>query len=574
MSVRLSQSPGPGELVVLPSPLTVGTQLIFHGRIPPKSQRFSISLETAYNHEVFLFNPRLSEAVVVRTSKDELGWQAEERHGSTFPFTAGLKFTIRMWVEADHFLVHVNGERFTQYRHRMHVEEIHHIRLKDGAEFYQVSLQRPCRTPYRAGIPGTMRVETDYLLAGDTARGRAVRLRGVPTTVYRERMQWNTMTKWMFKDFYVTLTGERAKNNVIGLHTAVGMGKQTVAFNTWRDGKFQREECHKTDFPFRAGKLFDMFLVATDKEFVITVDKHTYSYTHRVPMEELEFVSVCGAVNLVDVQLLSPMPPDFFKRIPSGMDENDVITIIGFLTTADDRFDLKLLRGQDKNSGNALSFWLSVRDDQLMVSGYSQQTFPLTGKLPVMAPFDMDLVATESQIAIFVGGVKIGEAKLACSLTEIRAIQGPETGVLFEAVLAKGWDTRLHRLPRPLCLEASISFSGVPKPNSNSFMIACQTGEFEDSDVVFCLNVSFTQNSTLLNTREGDVWGSAQIVKREFPFQTDKKFEIVVFCKKDSFKIIVDGENYADFVSDVELATVSYVSMMGDCLFLEPIFHY
>ena len=88
----------------------------------------------------FHFNPRPEDGVVVRNSFDG-NWQSEERDQPDFPFGSGVYFRLRIEVAEEGFRTYVNGRPFINYGHRLDMGKIKYLRLTEGAEFYDITLQ-------------------------------------------------------------------------------------------------------------------------------------------------------------------------------------------------------------------------------------------------------------------------------------------------------------------------------------------------------------------------------------------------------------------------------------------------
>ena len=71
------------------------------------------------NDIAFHFNPRFEERTVVRNTRQSGVWGNEERTSPQFPFQAGVNFDMIIRVEANRFLVALNGQHFAEYYHRI-----------------------------------------------------------------------------------------------------------------------------------------------------------------------------------------------------------------------------------------------------------------------------------------------------------------------------------------------------------------------------------------------------------------------------------------------------------------------
>ncbi|XP_030751064.1 tectonin beta-propeller repeat-containing protein [Sitophilus oryzae] len=107
-----------------------GTVLTLTGCIGDEAERLGINLEAPYtykkNHKAFTelenmclhINPRFSENCVVRNSMVDGKWGKEERDGK-MPFSRSQEFNIRIESTEDAFIIFVNTEKYTTFRHRL-----------------------------------------------------------------------------------------------------------------------------------------------------------------------------------------------------------------------------------------------------------------------------------------------------------------------------------------------------------------------------------------------------------------------------------------------------------------------
>ncbi|XP_060517887.1 tectonin beta-propeller repeat-containing protein isoform X2 [Cylas formicarius] len=107
-----------------------GTIITLTGCVSDEAERLGINLEahTTYKpkHKAFAewqnvclhFNPRFGEECVVRNSMIEGKWGTEEKHGP-MPFSRGQEFKVQIESTEDAFIIFIDDEKFTSYRHRL-----------------------------------------------------------------------------------------------------------------------------------------------------------------------------------------------------------------------------------------------------------------------------------------------------------------------------------------------------------------------------------------------------------------------------------------------------------------------
>jgi hypothetical protein len=99
-----------------------GKKLFITGVPEKDAKKFEIDLYAGPDI-AFHFNPRLSDKVVVRNSRQGGSWGTEEREG-TSPFAKDKQFDLVIVSEGDALQVYVNGEHHSTFRNRIQPTQI------------------------------------------------------------------------------------------------------------------------------------------------------------------------------------------------------------------------------------------------------------------------------------------------------------------------------------------------------------------------------------------------------------------------------------------------------------------
>jgi hypothetical protein len=114
-----------------------GRKLFITG-VPDKDcKKFEIDLYSG--HDIaFHFNPRLSEKVVVRNSKQGGNWGNEERDGGQ-PFAKEKQFDVVIVSEGDALQVYVNGEHHSTFRNRIPAQQIDGLGIEGDLQLQAIA---------------------------------------------------------------------------------------------------------------------------------------------------------------------------------------------------------------------------------------------------------------------------------------------------------------------------------------------------------------------------------------------------------------------------------------------------
>ncbi|CAG2115394.1 unnamed protein product [Medioppia subpectinata] len=106
-----------------PESLRAGQMVYISGRLINSPDRFSIDFMCGQhphmNDIAFHTNVRMRESLVVRNHCQSGHWGSEERSMPSFPFYTGTNFDLIVRVEANRYMVAINGQHFVEFRHRI-----------------------------------------------------------------------------------------------------------------------------------------------------------------------------------------------------------------------------------------------------------------------------------------------------------------------------------------------------------------------------------------------------------------------------------------------------------------------
>jgi len=557
MAYRRTNQITPPDFTFIPGGLNIGCQIVIRGRVGWEQERFSINLmnEQDWDQDIaFHFNPRVDEMTVVRNSFSG-EWMEEEREIPFFPFSAGAKFTIRIWVGPDYFFVIVNGRDFIRFNHRLSYQDVRYLQLGEGAEYYECTIQNACRVPFHGEFPGGLRM------------GKALRVRGF-VNEDAERFAIN---------FNCDCDGE-----TVGVHFNPRQDEEDVVLNS-KVGDWQEEERGVGWFPFNRGQFFDVLFIAWDGKFMIYCDERYFThYDFRVQPEEIFHLQITGDVTLMDVEFTDPLEGDYIKEIPSGLEKSDMIVTKGFFYPEGNRFSINLIYGTSMDDDVGLHF-NPRRDDGCVVLNSKtdgdweeEERHDLPMPFEQMIPFQVEIVVKSKKFKIYVNGKKMGKFRARGSVEDIKGINVQGEAYIYEVKLLRRVDRPfVDKLPGSLEPGSWISLIGTPKKKAEKFAINLQCGDDPDydCDVAFHFNPRFDGEDSVRNTKEGGDWGEEERDQPNFPFEPEDRFAIDILRLPDFYRVFINQKHYIDYNHRIDPERVCHLMLTGDCNFFEPEFY-
>ncbi|CAL1531254.1 unnamed protein product [Lymnaea stagnalis] len=545
------------DFTYIPGGLSVGANIVVRGRVPEGSDRFSLNLQKDDDEGcdiAFHFNPRIFLKTVVRNSYHG-GWQGEELDIPFFPFAHGSKFTIRINVGPTAYSVMVNGKFFIQYNHRLPFQEVRYMRLCSGAEYYEATIQNPSHLPFKGEITGGLKP------------GKAFRVRGLV----------NDNANRFAISFNADLDG-----NTVGILFNPRQDQEDVVLNS-KVGNWQAEERGQGWFPFKKGQFFDVLFVSWDGKFNIYVEEKLFtSYKFRIPPEDVKYLDISGDVTIMDVEFIDPLPNDYIKDIPSGLEKSDLVVVKGFFFPEGNRFSVNLLYGTSLEDDIALHF--NPRRDQHEVvlnsrvngNWEKEERHPLPNPMLELLPFEVEIVNKSNKFKIYVNGKQFTSFVSRGEIEKIKGINVCGEAHIYEVKLLRRVEQPfVDSLPGPLQPGAWVSVIGTPKKKSDTFAVNLQCGDHPDygCDVALHFNAKSKSAEVALKTLKDGDWENKQKEKKNFPFEPEDKFEIHILRLPDVFKVFINGKYFTTYKYKINPDRITHIMMKGDCNFFEPEFY-
>nr|CAD7407150.1 unnamed protein product [Timema poppensis] len=236
-----------------------GYEVVVVGQVQHGADRFHINLESSTQDVIFHFNPRFHDGVIVRNSKFNGAWGAEERGGG-LQMRPGQEFRINIVAEHDGYRVYVNGAFFTLYKHRQGNSLVHQL-LIDG----NVSIRQLVYYSTLLGIGYPLRSDCNIALQHSLPPGSEITLVGTPQP-HLDRFSVNL---------------ESAGGAEKALHFNPRFNDGVVVRNSFLNGGWGPEE-RDGGLPLRKGAKFTLNIRCDPDGYRITVNGRFFTlFRHR-----------------------------------------------------------------------------------------------------------------------------------------------------------------------------------------------------------------------------------------------------------------------------------------------------
>ncbi|GMS84550.1 hypothetical protein PENTCL1PPCAC_6725 [Pristionchus entomophagus] len=119
---------------------TPGKTLTVYGMPEKKCKRFHLNILKKNGDIALHLNPRFDEKAIVRNSLVNHEWGNEEREGKN-PLEKGTLMDLEIKNEEYAFQIHINGERFASFAHRLEPYELNGLQIGGDVEIHGIQLQ-------------------------------------------------------------------------------------------------------------------------------------------------------------------------------------------------------------------------------------------------------------------------------------------------------------------------------------------------------------------------------------------------------------------------------------------------
>ncbi|XP_072528037.1 galectin-8-like [Salminus brasiliensis] len=253
------------------------TVITIQGQVKLNAERFHINLYKD-NDVAFHFNPRFNEngkKVIMRNSKIRYSWGTEERKLSSFPFTPGKPFEVKILCTDSEFRVEVDKKYLLSYSHRIkNFTQIRKLTVKRDVFVTGVSIDP---------VPLWMTAPSAHVLNDVISENMSITIPG------------------HVKPNAKVFTIDVMKDNDVLFHFKPHFsddGKHWIVRNSFICNQWGSEETETPSFPFARGKPFLVKILCTNKEFKVQVNGfHLLDFKYRqFDFTKINKVEICQDV--------------------------------------------------------------------------------------------------------------------------------------------------------------------------------------------------------------------------------------------------------------------------------------
>jgi len=181
--------------------------------------------------------------------------------------------------------------------------------------------------------------------------------------------------------------------------------------------------------------------------------------------------------------------------------------------------------------------------------------------------FDIRITAHEEKFTIFVNTKRVCEFEYRQPVTSITHIY-----VIGECELTEcKWEGRYFPVPYEsevaegvLSPGKKLVVSGIVEKKAEQFSVNLKTG----ADIALHFNPRFggllEKSAVVRNSFRGGAWDDVEERNGDMPFEKDHAFTLIFASEQDQFKILINGNQFAEFKHRIPPQTINKISIEGD----------
>jgi len=277
---------------VIPGGLQDGMAISVDGFFPCNSEGLRIDLQVGPkpldgSNIVLQVNPRFNENCIVRNSFIGGEWKTEERSGGLGILRAGSNFNITILCQQHEFVIRIDGEPFTTFKHRLNQRDAKHLIIRGNAEIKAV----------RFNVSGGSAVSYHESSALFSVCNLAIPYSNAFTFQQGQVIMMNCATSSGASRFKFNL----GHGNDIIFHLDFrfnyGDTRNTIVCNTLLRGAWGAEE--RTPCPVTAGSSFQLMIQYEQAHFAVYVNgNHVLNFKNRDHSFAIKNVEIAGDVTI------------------------------------------------------------------------------------------------------------------------------------------------------------------------------------------------------------------------------------------------------------------------------------
>ncbi|KAK3548354.1 hypothetical protein QTP70_010715 [Hemibagrus guttatus] len=535
----------------IPGGLKQDKAIVFQGTVPANANCFAINFKTGPSDGddiAFHYTPRFGDITTLNSFRNGK-WETPE-NAPDKPFTKGGAFIILVVINSEGYEVFVNGLKHCTFKHRIPLEKVStvnvcgdvsllvwgfidrfHIQsvtlfvinLKTGpsdgddiAFHYNPRIgNRTCLNCYTKGDWQNEEHASDKPFIKGEAFQMLIDIKsdsyealpyvgGIPGGLKQDKaIVFQGTVPANANCFAINFKTGPSDGDDIAFHYTPRFGDITT-LNSFRNGKWETPE-NAPDKPFTKGGAFIILVVINSEGYEVFVNglKHC-TFKHRIPLEKVSTVNVCGDVSL--------LVWGFIDRFHI---QSVTLFVINLKTGPSDGDDIAF--HYNPRIGNRTCLNCYTKGDWQNEEHASDKPF-IKGEAFQML---IDIKSDSYEALPYVGGI-----------------------------------------PGGLKQDKAIVFQGTVPANANCFAINFKTGPSDGDDIAFHYTPRFGDITTLNSFRNGK-WETPENAPDK-PFTKGGAFIILVVINSEGYEVFVNGLKHCTFKHRIPLEKVSTVNVCGD----------